>query len=235
MAFRFKQFSIVDNDVAMKVGTDSVILGAWANFLAPTKILDVGAGSGILSLMLAQRYSEVEIFAIEIDKLAYENMKINFSESPWGNRVHAYHSDFIDFESPHLYDGIISNPPFFAVNTSLGANPRTLARQSISLSPERLMQKAASLLDLKGVFSLIFPFDQRQYLIKLAWLNNLYLFAELQINDHAGGDFKRSIFQFSKIKPSLVYCSNLCLRKSDRSFSAAFKKLTESFYLDLSE
>ena len=140
--FQFKQFTIHQDQCAMKVGTDGVLLGAWISLQhQPESILDIGAGTGLIALQLAQRSTAGLIDAIELDEDAYEQCVANFEASPWGDRLFCYHAGFDEFvdEMDEQYDLIVSNPPFYAEEVSSGNTSRDQARQNSSLPFDELI------------------------------------------------------------------------------------------------
>ena len=140
--FKFKEFTIHQDQCAMKVGTDGVLLGAWASLAnQPESILDIGAGTGLIALQLAQRSSAETIDAIELDDAAYEQCVANFEASPWGDRLFCYHAGFDEFvgEMDDKYDLIVSNPPFYAEDVTSGDTSRDTARQNSSLPFDELL------------------------------------------------------------------------------------------------
>ena len=159
--FHFKKFSIEDSAAAMKIGTDAVLLGAWTKCENESRILDIGTGSGILSLMLAQRTSKIFIDALEIDQeaatLAMENAKF----SPWGNWITVHQTSFQEFAkaSPNKYSLIICNPPFFSKSLKASTKARNLARHNDSLPLNELLSGVTNLLTNNGKASFIFPFE----------------------------------------------------------------------------
>ena len=165
--FKFKKFTIWHDKCAMKVGTDGVLLGAWVNVDNATKILDIGTGTGVVALMLAQR-SDAEIIGIEIDSDAAEQASCNANESSWRNRIKIINQDFIHYNSKELFDVIVSNPPYFKNSIKSNDDKRNLARHVSSLNYQMLVEKAASLLLPTGSFSIIVPFDVIEDLEKYA-------------------------------------------------------------------
>ena len=163
MAFTFKQFHIDDNGCGMPVSTDGVILGAWANLANAQSVLDIGAGSGLLTLMVAQR-SNVNITAVEIDKLAYKACKANVNTSLWASRIQIHHQSIADFckASEALFDHIICNPPYFDCGPLSATNQRALARHTVTLSFELLLESIFRLLTDNGIASLILPIQSME-------------------------------------------------------------------------
>jgi tRNA1Val (adenine37-N6)-methyltransferase len=161
--FRFKQFSIHQDRCAMKVGTDGVLLGAWAQ--GGQRILDIGTGTGLIALMMAQRYPEAEVTGIDIDQEAVQQAQKNIVQSPFKDRVEAVHSSLQDYTSlASSFDSIVSNPPFFVDSLPAPDRQRTIARHTNTLTYRDLMQSAYQLLSDEGELSLIIPFDYRRRL-----------------------------------------------------------------------
>ena len=169
--FQFKQFSIAQDRCAMKVGTDSVLLGAWSNLdAAPKTILDIGAGTGILALIMAQRSAAELIDAIEIDADAYEQCVHNFENSDWGDRLFCYHASLEEFvdEIEDTYDLIISNPPFYTDDFKSGNKARDKARFEEALPFKVLLSSASKLLSSTGQLNVIIPFSEEERFISIA-------------------------------------------------------------------
>ena len=158
--FKFKEFTINQDQCAMKIGTDSVLLGAWASIeKIPLSVLDIGAGTGVLSLMLAQRCSAELIDAIEIDDNAFEQCVDNFEQSPWGDRLFCYHASLEEFieEIEDKYDLIICNPPFYSEDYKTKSDQRDLARFQDAMPFEHLLKSVSKLLSENGIFSVVIP------------------------------------------------------------------------------
>jgi tRNA1Val (adenine37-N6)-methyltransferase len=169
--FKFKQFTINQDRCAMKIGTDGVLLGAWASIEnQPESVLDIGAGTGILSLMLAQRSTAPTIEALEIEEDAYEQCVENFEASDWADRLFCFHAGLDEFvaEIDEPYDLIISNPPFYSEEVSSGNTSRDTARQNQSLPFDELLDGVSKLLSSDGLFATIIPFKEEQGFIQLA-------------------------------------------------------------------
>ncbi len=170
--FRFKHFSIAQDQCAMKVGTDGILLGAWAISQSPRRIIDVGTGTGLIALMLAQRFPDASLQAIEIDAAACEQAKENFRNSPWCDRLTAVCECFLKYstrmEFRVQYDLIVSNPPWFNESLKSGSASRDLARHTGALSSGNLIRAAARMLSADGRFCIILPHEQRSSFGKLA-------------------------------------------------------------------
>lgn len=178
MSFTFKQFSVVDTNSAMKVGTDGVIIGMWGEVPQKGRVLDIGCGSGLISLIVAQRTdSNVVIDAIDIEKGAIDDAKLNFSNSEWGDRISAINVDFNIFQgsTQYKYDAIISNPPYF-INSLLPSNSlRATARHTTNFSYNQLFAGVSNILSDMGAFSTITPADCYQEVALAALQSSLYL------------------------------------------------------------
>jgi tRNA1Val (adenine37-N6)-methyltransferase len=174
--FRFKQFQLTDAHSAMKVGMDAVLLGSWLQTRNYQKVLDVGCGSGLIALMMAQRFASARITGIDIHEGSIRDAAYNFEHSPWANRLHAVHRDFKEFNTPDSFDLIISNPPFFNASLLPPEENRAEARHDISLPLEDLIRYSRQLLDDNGIFALVYPFDREQQLLDIAAKSGLYPF-----------------------------------------------------------
>ena len=169
--FSFKQFSIQQDRCAMKIGTDGVLLGAWTPITNnPFSILDIGAGTGIIALMLAQRSNAEQIDALEIDEDAYEQAVDNFENSPWSDRLFCFHAGLDEFveEPEDEYDLIVSNPPFYTEDYKTDNEQRDLARFADAMPFEDLIEAADLLLSEKGIFSVVIPFKEEENFLALA-------------------------------------------------------------------
>ena len=164
--FQFKEFSVHQDQCAMKIGTDSVLLGAWTSIDNPYTILDIGAGTGVLALMLAQRYNAQRIEAIEIDESAYEQCTENFENSPWNDRLFCYHASLLEFveEVDEVFDLIICNPPFYSENYKSNNHARDLARFNDAMPFKHLIYAVVNLLEPNGLFSVIIPKKEELHL-----------------------------------------------------------------------
>ena len=169
--FNFKQFTIKQDRCAMKIGTDGVLLGAWSPIPDNCySVLDIGTGTGIIALMIAQRSNANQIDALEIDESAYEQATENFENTPWSDRLFCFHAgldELID-EPEDEYDLIISNPPFYTENFKTENDQRDLARFEDAMPFEMLVEAADLLLSENGIFSVIIPFKEEEYFIDLA-------------------------------------------------------------------
>lgn len=224
--FVFKQFSLAQNKTVFRVGTDGVLLGALANCAEASSALEIGTGSGIISLMLAQRNRNLKILAIDIEKNAAELAAVNFQNSPFAKRLTARHIDFKSFSTDEKFDLIFSNPPYFEVQDS--AKDR-IARQKIELNFEDLIENSARLLAPEGLFSVIIPAIEAEKFVSKGEERNLVLNRQVNIKGIENGPTKRCVLEFSFFEKDLVE-ENLVLESSPRVYSEQYRKLTNDFH-----
>ena len=240
--FKFKEFTINQDQCAMKIGTDSVLLGAWASIeKIPLSVLDIGAGTGVLSLMLAQRCSAELIDAIEIDDNAFEQCVDNFEQSPWGDRLFCYHASLEEFieEIEDKYDLIICNPPFYSEDYKTKSDQRDLARFQDAMPFEHLLKSVSKLLSENGIFSVVIPYKEEAGLISLASNFNIYPNNILHVKGNPTSNIKRSLVEFSfRAVPagrqeSAIKIDELIIEIARHQYTEAYKSLTKDFYLKL--
>ena len=235
--FRFKQFEISQNRCAMKVGTDGVLLGAWANtqFISvESKVLDIGTGTGLIALMLSQR-TGVSILGIEIDIDASEEAKLNISNSKWRGNISVKNISFQEYylKNNTLFDLIVSNPPFFINSQKSKSNIRNKARHNDVLLYEDLLYGVGKLLNIKGVFSTIIPFEQKEMFINIANENHLFCTKETVVYPNYTKKPKRVLLEFTKYKtPTLI--NSLTIETGVRhNYTKEYIDLTKEFYLKM--
>lgn len=220
----------------MKVGTDGVLLGAWAPITENTySILDIGAGTGLIALMLAQRSSADQIDALEIDEDAYEQCVGNFENSPWSDRLFCYHAgldEFID-EPEDEYDLIVSNPPFHTENYFSGDEKRDAARFTESLPFEDLVEAADLLLSENGVFAVIIPFASEENFITLAHNFDLFPVKITRVQGTPTTEIKRSLLAFSRHETKNFPTDELVVEIGRHHYTAEYIALTKDFYLKM--
>jgi tRNA1Val (adenine37-N6)-methyltransferase len=236
--FQFKEFTIHQDQTAMKVGTDGVLLGAWCSIAHdPESILDVGAGTGLISLMLAQRSDAMTIDAVEVDEQAYEQTVSNFELSDWGDRLFCYHAAFQEFaeemsEEEEEYDLIISNPPFYTDTFETEDIARNKARFTSSLSFNGLIQGVAKVLSSAGTFVVVIPFKEEQNFVALASESTLVLNRVCRVKGTADAEVKRSLLEFSFQEKELIE-EELVIETSRHHYTDRYIALTRDFYLKL--
>ncbi len=219
----------------MKVGTDGVLLGAWVSLEEhPESILDIGAGTGLIALQLAQRSSAETIDAIELDAAAYEQCVGNFEASPWGDRLFCYHAGFDEFvdEMEDKYDLIVSNPPFYAEDVSSGDQSRDNARQSSSLPFDELVQGVSRFLTEDGNFAVIIPYKEEGNFIDLAKNVDLFPNRITRVKGNPETDFKRSLMEFS-FHQNKPYIDSLIIEEGRHQYTKEYIELTQAFYLKM--
>lgn len=233
--FIFKQFEIYQDRCAMKIGTDSVLLGAWTGSKSdPSSILDIGAGTGILSLMLAQKSPAEVIDAIEIDDAAYEQCVENFEQSPWGDRLFCYHASLEEFveEIEEKYDLIISNPPFYKDTYKSDNDQRDLARFSDAMPFRHLVESVSKLLSKNGFFSVVIPFSEEKDFMVLASKEHLFPNRILRVKGSPSSGIKRSLIEFS-FQETTAEIQELIIETSRHQYTEDYVKLTKEFYLKM--
>ncbi len=233
--FKFKNFQVNQNQCAMKIGTDAVLLGAWTSLKnQPFSILDIGAGTGILSLMLAQRSAAEVIDALEIDDLAYEQCVDNFEQSPWGDRLFCYHASLEEFanEIDDQYDLIICNPPFFAEDYKTKNSQRDLARFQEAMPFEHLLESVSKLLNKNGVFAVVIPYNQESYFISIASKLGLFVNKILHVKGNPSSEIKRSLIEFSYDEQNNIK-EDLTIEFDRHQYTPEYINLTKEFYLKM--
>ena len=238
--FHFKQFSVHHDKCGMKVGTDGVLLGAWPSLAINHKninVLDIGTGTGLVALMLAQRFDNVDIDAVEIDSDAYDQAIDNFAISPWKNRLNAIHSDFNIFSKncDKKYDLIVSNPPYFEASLKASAQNRSQARHTDSLSFAQLLSGVKSCLNLQGSFYVILPSDKYDAIASLAQDNNMYIRSVLWIKGNDQQPIKRAIIELKhKVDDNhSLKEKTLVIEKQRHQYTEDYIALTKDFYLKM--
>ncbi|MFT5249198.1 MAG: tRNA1Val (adenine37-N6)-methyltransferase [bacterium] len=232
MMFEFKQFSIQQDRCAMKIGTDGVLLGAWVSLENnPESILDIGAGTGILSLQLAQRCLAETLEAIEIDEDAFEQCVVNFENSPWGDRLFCFHASAQEFaaEMEEEYDLIISNPPFYSDEYKSGDSKRNTARFTDTLPFKDLAIFAYQFLSEKGIFALILPRKEEENFIALASEVGLFPKRICRVRGNPTSEVKRSLMEFTFEKSKIIQ-EELTIEISRHVYTEAYKNLVKDFY-----
>ena len=220
----------------MKVGTDGVLLGAWCSLESlPKTILDIGTGTGIISLMLAQRSSAITIDGVEVDPSAYMQTVDNFENSDWSERLYCYNASFQKFAddtNKETYDLIVSNPPFYTEDYITKNSSRNKARFTSSLTFKELIGGISKILSKSGFFSTIIPFKEESTFICLAEQHSLHLNKICRVQGNKNSEIKRSLmtFSFNKVKISET---NLIIENSRHKYTKEYEELTNNFYLKM--
>ncbi len=234
MGFRFKQFSVVDDKSSMKVGTDAVLLGAWAGCRNPKNILDAGSGSGLIALMMAQRFQAARILGIDIHPGSIKQAEMNFTASPWRERLEIREISLQHFATKQskAFDLIVSNPPFFNASLLPPDESKKMAKHTESLSYNELVVSIASLLHTDGSFALILPYENKDNFDRLAVEQGLFLSRELVVIPVKGKDPNRYLSEWTW-KQQISVREELCIRENPGEYTEEYRKLTVDFYLAL--
>ncbi|WP_395051121.1 tRNA1(Val) (adenine(37)-N6)-methyltransferase [Flavobacterium sp.] len=243
--FQFKQFYLEQDRCAMKIGTDGVLLGAWTPIENnPYSILDIGTGTGIIALMLAQRSSANQIDALEIDENAYEQATDNFENSPWNDRLFCFHAALDEFveepeddpsesELAQQYDLIVSNPPFYTEDYKSENEQRDLARFQDAMPFDDLIEAAALLLSENGIFSVIIPFKEESTFLALAKEQELFPIKITRVKGTPTTETKRSLLAFSRNQNQGFPIDELIIETSRHIYTPEYIELTKNFYLKM--
>ncbi len=229
-AFRFKQFSVVQNKCAMKVNTDGVLLGAWANVSVAKRILDIGTGTGVIALMMAQRNNEAIIGAIDIDQGAYLQAKENVEQSPWRERLNVFDTPLQKFEPGLLYDLIISNPPYFVNDFKSGNAQKDVARHSITLSYEDLLAGINRLLAPAGRANLVLPVFNLALLQTLSGRLGLFVSRLCEVTAVDAKPPYLALIQLERGEKEIEK-TVLCIQNGQGDFTEQYKQVAKDFYL----
>ena len=234
--FQFKQFSLEQDRCAMKIGTDGVLLGAWTPIENnPFSILDIGAGTGVIALMLAQRSNAEQIDALEIDEEAYEQSVDNFENSPWSDRLFCFHAGLDEFveEPEDEYDLIVSNPPFYTDDYKSDNEQRDLARFADAMPFEDLIEAADLLLSENGIFAVIIPFKEEENFLALAAAYELFPLKITRVKGTPTTEIKRSLLAFSRNEKNDFPIDDLIFETSRHQYTPEYIELTKDFYLKM--
>lgn len=230
--FQFKQFRVEQDRCAMKVCTDACIQGAYTRTTEPTKhLLDIGTGTGLLSLMLAQRYPHLLIDAVEIEPIALEQARQNVANSPWASAIRLHQTDIRHFTPEHRYELIISNPPFYPAHLQSGNQRKNQAHHHESLSFEALATAVKRLLTADGICSILLPPRQAQEFSQLAEKEGLHLQHELVVQESAAHKPHRSIRFYSQPYKKSPSIDRLIIRDEEGNYSSQFRQLLQPYYL----
>lgn len=231
--FRFKQFSVRNDKSAMKVGTDGVLLGAWADVASAKRVLDIGTGTGLISLMIAQR-SAADIIAVEIDEDAVSEALVNFEESPWKKRLTVINDDFVNFskETSELFDVIVSNPPYFIDSLVCLDEKRGKARHTNSMSYNELIKGVSKLLSETGAFFLITPSDVETLIEEILENENLFVNEKVYVCPKVESQPKRMMWKISRER-SLCISKSLSIEKERHIYTDDYIALTHDYYINM--
>ena len=234
--FTFKQFFVGHDRCGMKVSTDGVLLGAWAPLPVTRRVLDIGTGSGLLSLMLAQRLASedapFEIDAIDIDIDAVLQAQENCAQSPWQAHLNVWHQDLLtwDISSRQSYGLVICNPPYFQHGAAYRDAQREKARDSRTLDHRSLLRKVAELLSDEGFFSVVLPIQEAEHFAEHARTTGWVLHCQCDIYERANSSAKRRLMTWRRC-PTESGVERLVIRSEQGQYSTGFQRLTKEFYL----
>lgn len=225
--FKFKEFQVLQSPQVFRVGTDGVLLGALCNLKGVNKVLEVGTGTGLISLMIAQRNKDVQILALDVASEAVELSKQNFSYSPFAQRLEVKEMDFTSFSSNSTYDLIVSNPPYFLPNSSI--KDKT-ARQQLTLDFPSLFLAAKRNLASEGCLSLIVPKEAELEVLCEAEKVNLFLSRAVEIKGISGGEIRRLVLEFSTLEQERIK-EEFTIESAPRVYSEQYLELTKDFHV----
>jgi tRNA1Val (adenine37-N6)-methyltransferase len=233
--FKFKQFTIFHDKCAMKVGTDGVLLGSWAGKgTIPRRVLDIGSGSGLIALMLAQRFLEAEIEAVEIEEQCAKQCEENASASPFKDRIKSINTSIQEFalKQDVKFDLLVSNPPFFIDSFTSENDQRNTARHNHSLRQHELLKAVTDLSHQKSVFAIILPVKEGELFIVKAREYPWYLNNQVYVKGSPESKEKRVLLEFTKSANQLVK-NQLIIEEKRGVYTKEFSNLVKSFYLHL--
>jgi tRNA1Val (adenine37-N6)-methyltransferase len=231
--FQFKQFSLEQDRCAMKIGTDGVLLGAWTPIENnPFSILDIGTGTGIIALMLAQRSAAEQIDALDIDENAFEQATDNFENSPFNDRLFCFHAGLDEFvEEPEVeYDLIVSNPPFYSEDYKSNNEQRDLARFQDAMPFEDLIEAVDLLLSENGIFSVIIPFNEEDRFIELCANVELFPIKITRVKGAKNTKIIRSLLAFKRYELAVLTSDELTIEINRHEYTPEYIELTKDFY-----
>lgn len=233
--FQFKKFSIEQDRCTMKVGTDGMLLGAWSDIHAVDHALDIGTGTGLIAIMLAQRCPNAVIHAVEIDKDACSQATENMLRTPWASRLHAFNISIQDFSEKNKiqYDLIVSNPPFFSGGTFSSSQDKNSVRHTIKLPHGDLLSAVRSMLHENGKFCVILPHLEGLRFKEMAAGYHLYCTKITEVKPRTNKHIERLLLQFERKPGKLAKDCLVILNEGDgNDWTDAYKKLTSDFYLN---
>jgi tRNA1Val (adenine37-N6)-methyltransferase len=228
--FKFKQFTVMQEKCAMKVCTDACLFGALLHKIANGNTLDIGTGTGLLSLMLAQKSPNIKIDAVEIDKDAYEQALINFAESNWNDRLSVFHNNICSYKSSYQYDFIFSNPPFYENDLKSNDDKRNLAMHTAGLKYEDLLSNVKRLLDLNGSFAVLLPSSAEIKFIDKAAKFGLFATEITRFKQSTKHSFFRSVILFLREEKQTLI-KEISIKDEQNNYTDNFKDLLRNYYL----
>lgn len=233
--FHFKQFSLEQDQCAMKIGTDGVLLGAWADASKVDNILDIGTGTGLIAIMMAQRNAEATIHAVEIEEAAFEQAKANMERSSWKDRLEVFHTPIQDYarSTRTTYDLIISNPPFFSGGTFSQDQDRNNVRHTVKLPNGDLLTATRSLLSQEGRFCVILPYIEGLQFKQMAERYHLFCTKMVEVKPKKDKGVERLLLQFERTEKPLEESELVIQREKRNDYTDDYVALTKEFYLKM--
>jgi len=235
--FQFKKFAIAQDQCGMKIGTDGVLLGAWAPLVEnPTRILDIGTGTGVIAIMLAQRTASAQVIGVEIDEKAAKQAKENMEHSPYKDCLDVHLGPIQDFarDTSDKFDLIVSNPPFFSGGTFSKDQERNDVRHTVKLPNGELLRSAHQLLTLDGIFSVILPFIEGLRFKEMAIQYGFHVHQITQVKPKADKSVERLLMAFGKRAASDIIENELVIQHEDRNdYTDDYIAITKDFYLNM--
>lgn len=232
--FQLKQFLVVQEQSAMKVGCDGMLLGAWAAVADCPSCLDLGSGTGLIALMLAQRNPQAAITAIEQEDNAYAESLFNFQQSPFTERIVGVHADFLQWDNQQLFQHVVSNPPFFTENTAASEKNRSQARQAQHLPLSLWIPKAKSMLAPEGKISFIYPAQEQPLLRQVISENQLHMHRLCWVKPIEHKAAHRVLIELRQSPCPSIIVEKICIRQAKgSSYHESYQALTKDFYLGL--
>ena len=228
--FKFKQFEVDQTGCAMRINTDGVLVAAMANHNRPGKILDIGAGTGVIAMMLAQRFTEADVYAVEIDLQAAETAEKNFKNSVFSSRLHLDHVAIEDYQSSEKFDLIVSNPPFFVNDLKNEELRKGMARHASDNFFSLLVEKSNQLLDARGSLWLILPLKQAEEVIVEAMKYQMKLKTRISICSDRDKLPFRQIICLGR-EDDLLHESDFYIYESRGKHTLEYQKLLKDFFL----
>ncbi|EMC8778623.1 methyltransferase [Providencia rettgeri] len=230
--FTFKQFFVAHDRCAMKVGTDGVLLGAWAPVDGVQSVLDIGSGSGLIALMLAQRNTKLRVDAVELDSDATVQAQGNFTESPWAERLHVINQDIVSYSQLHSvqYDLIVSNPPYFEPAVACRDEKRDQARYTATLTHDVLLESAKSCLLSHGLFCLVLPYEVGEKMQKMAENSGWFTAFRVNVSDKPTTAYHRMLLGI-QLQETQTQVTSLALKDEKGEYTDEFRKLIQPFYV----
>ncbi len=230
--FQFKQFAVYHNRCAMKVGTDGVLLGAWADVGRAKSVLDIGTGSGVIALMVAQR-SKADVVGVEIDQEAFSQACENYACSPWSPRLKAVCADITTYTHDAAFDAILSNPPFYRNGLGAKSAQRSMARMEACLPYSQLIAATVRLLKDRGDFFVVLPFDEAEHFSYQCWEQGLQLRRRTDVCTKVGKRAKRVLLHYVKGEGADISRNTLFIQAETGDYTEMYRQLVGDFYLKM--